>query len=289
MAITAGVVGAGMIAGGTAAAIRAQQMKTKPRGVQYGGSQEARKGYLENYGERTDAGAARVNDGKQLVGQAGGLGSQLASRGLQTMDSANNVQLNTPSYEAKGLLAGYTPGAASAAQAQQVLDQNARANLAAAQSGGAMARRAAINANAMAGVQSAADVAALRAQEEQAYLGARIAQANEDQGMLARALEVQEAQRLGRLTTGAQVATGGNAQALTAGTNQMQAGLMQEKTYLDAIQSVEEQQMAANLDFERRRQADQQRKAQNLWGLGSTLIGGGAKVLGNAGGGGGGG
>lgn len=287
-AIVAGAVGAGMVAGGTAAAVKSMKQKTKGRRAHYGGNADATQGYRETYAGGVDKGATGVNRGTVGLVQAGQQAGDIRDRGLSIMDSAGGVSVSPNAFtrEGAGILGAYQPGAVSAAQAQQMLERNARANLGAAQGGGAMAMRNAVNANAYAGVNAAADIAAIRAGEEERLMAAKVAQANADQQTVLGAEALADQQALQRLQLGSGVASGGNQQAIGTSGAIGQLGLAQEKTYVDALQNVETQQLMANMDYEKRRQADAQRKANNLWNLGSTLIGGGAKMAAGAGGGG---
>ncbi len=279
MATTAAITGIGLAAAGTAAAIKAQQMKTKARRVNYAGSAEATDEYRTKYGAGADQGNQGYAQGQRTATSAsigalglGQTGQQLTQRGLQM-----NV---APSTQGMDLLNAYQPGQVAAAQQQLVLDQNAQANLGAARAGGALQLRNALGANAQAGVQAAGQLAAERAQEEQALLGAKVDQANTMQGQRLANLQVQN-QSLG-LGTG--LVAQGNSQLLSAGQTQGQLGLGNQGQYLNSLSDVNSQQLAADLDYERRRQADQQRKAQNWFGLGQGLIGSGASILGKSGG-----
>lgn len=280
MAITAGVVGGAMVVGGTAAAVRAMRMKTKPRGVQYGGSQGTLQGYREMYGQGVDRGAVSAAEGLHHVGTGAERADALTVRGAGIMDSAENIQNPALQREGMALLKSYQPGAVAEAQARQVLDQNAQANLGAARSGGALAMRNAVNANAMAGVRAAADSATQRAAEEQAYVQVLAQQANRDEQAQLEAEAVAEQQRVARLGLGSGIISTANQQQIGAGSAAAEIGAGQERTYLTELSGVNQAQLAADLDYERRRQADAQRRANNLWNLGSSLIGGGARAIG---------
>jgi hypothetical protein len=278
MAVTAGVVGAGLIAAGTAAAVRAQRMKTKARAVQYGGSQEAGSSLAETYAKGADQGNAGYQQGNKGLNTAAANSQQLFRTGQGIIDQAQQpvVVDNLASQR----LAGYQPGAISAQATRNTIDELGRQNLAGASAGGAAGIRDAVNANAQMGVQATGQLAQQAAQEKLGYLGMTIDQANADR---AAALQA-EAQRQSLLQTGAGIAAQGNNQRISSSGTLGQLGLADQGQFLAQQQNVLDTQNMNDLNYEQRRQADQQRKAQNLWGLGSSLIGGGASILGKAGG-----
>lgn len=273
-----------MVVGGTAAAIRAQKMKTKPRGVVYGGTMANQVAMGDGFAQGVDKGADSLARGENGLVGAVKDSRGLMNRGTALADSANGMQAVNATNGAQSMLGSYVPGAVAAAQAQQVTDATGRQTLAAGSTGGALGLRDAMYANSAAGQQNAQAAAVQRAQEEQALLGARVAQENADRAARIDAANTVAAQRLQTQTAGAQIAQGANAQAVTGAGNIGQLGLANQGQYLGQAQTVEDRQFQANLDYEKRRQEDQQRKSQNLWNLGSSLIGGGAKAIGGAGG-----
>jgi hypothetical protein len=177
----------------------------------------------------------------------------------------------------------YKPGEQSAAAAALALKQSGQQNLAMARSGtnAAMGLRTALNANGQAGVDIAAQTALIRAQEEQAAVQLRTE-------AYARAAAAANAMRGGDMglagfQTGRQqfgVQTAGSAYGGLAS-----LGAGREATYLDAQQNVEQAQLQAEMEYERRRQEEAQRKSNALISLGAGLIGGGGRVMSMGGGG----
>jgi hypothetical protein len=284
MAITAGVVGAGLIAGGTAAAIAAAKKKTQARRVQYGGSAEAGDALKQTYAAGADQGNQAFSQGVSKLNGVGLQGAQLATQGQAITNSAGGIAAGNYGHLGSQLLTQYQPGQVAAAQAQQAMDQNTAAVSGAARAGGALGLRNALNANANNGQVLAQNAGIQAAQEKQALLGAQVGQANvETQGQLDQnALAQQQRTQLLGLGTGVTQA-GVNAQA-GAASNIGQLGLADQGQFLNQQQNVYDQQNSNDVNYEQRRQADQQRRAQNLWGLGSSLIGSGAKAIGGGGG-----
>lgn len=284
MAVTAGVaagVGVAAAAGATAAAIRAQKMKTQPRGVVYGGTKEAQDERQLVHARGIDQGNAGYKDGQLGLNRSQWAGRELAAAGTGIMQGATPYK---DTHQAAGILNSYRPGEMAALQARQAQEQAANANLGAARSGGALGLRNALTANAASGVEVAQGAALLRSQEEQQLLQLRAQQANADR-------EAQMAIRdqvLRQQQAGAGIAQAGNAQALQASGMTGQLGLTNQGQYLDQSQAVEDRQFMANMDYEQRRQSDQQRKSQNLWGLAGNLVGVSGSAFGAMGGGGGG-
>lgn len=289
-AIVGGVVGGSMVAGGTAAAIRAQRMKTNPRGVQYGGSPEALDAYRDQYQQGIGTGAGLIGQG---TGAQAGLstdayGTVNQGRGLiaSGMATPTNADPRALQFIQQG---GVDANAAADAGAHSALDDIYRQNQAAAVTGGALGQRQAIYENAAAGGAIAQQLAAQRAQNALATDQAAAGQVVTDQGIVQanRGLNLNQAQ------VGAGLIGTGYGTQLGANNAQIQAGLGTQGQYLGALGDVEQQQNENALDYERRRQANAIRRSQNLWNLGAGLITGGAGVIksaaGSYGGGGGGG
>jgi hypothetical protein len=284
MAITAGVVGAGLIAGGTAAAIRAQRMKTAAKGKQYGGSADAVDSMRTGFAQGVDQGNAGVVAGQDRLREASLDTQNLQKQGLNIANSAGQIQAPVLNNGGLSLLNSYVPGQVAEAQTKRVLDQQQQATMGGARAGGALGLRDAINANAYQGVQAAQNLAEQRAQEEQALLGAKVAQGNTQIGMQQDANQVAQAQRAQLLGLGTGVQGQAIGQQIGTATGIGQLGIANQGQQLNALQETNAQQLTADLDYERRRQADAQRKSQNIFALGQTLIGGGANVLSKAGG-----
>lgn len=210
-----------------------------------------------------DTGLAGIASGSQAAEQ-----QRLIGLGLM---NGNGPGFSTVGSEA---LAAYQPGAVSQAMAQQVLNRNAQANLGAARSGGALGLRNALNANAQAGVAAQADMATQAAQEQERYLAAQLQQANADRA----AQQAQVSQGIG-------LSQGALGQGLDASNAYTRAGLGLEQGYLDAESHLNDQQLIADLDHERRRQAEQQRRSDRLWDFSGALLSGAGKALGGIGGG----
>jgi hypothetical protein len=284
LAITAGVVGAGLIAGGTAAAIRAQRMKTAAKGKQYGGSADAVDSMRTGFAQGVDQGNAGVVAGQDRLREASLDTQNLQKQGLNIANSAGQIQAPILNNGGLSLLNSYVPGQVAEAQTKRVLDQQQQATMGGARAGGALGLRDAINANAYQGVQAAQNLAEQRAQEEQALLGAKVAQGNTQIGMQQDANQVAQAQRAQLLGLGTGVQGQAIGQQIGTATGIGQLGIANQGQQLNALQETNAQQLTADLDYERRRQADAQRKSQNIYGLAQTLIGGGANVLSKAGG-----
>lgn len=271
-----------MMAGGTAAAVKASQQATKPQPTWYGGDPEAYAGYRDRYGAARTAGAAVGDQGMKSLAELADAGQGVATQGQGIVTDALGRRFD-PNFGAQEVAHGIGDRAVAEANlaSQAALDQATHKNVAIAQSGGPAAMRMAMAENADAGIvgaQNAATTAAgARLAGEQAYLG----QLNlGDQFVTA-----QRQQALTEAGLGAGlVGTGFGAQA-TGGGGVMQGGLLRERSYLEGETGVEQTQTMLALDEERRRQADKQRKNQNLWGLGAGLISGGGQVMAGAGGG----
>lgn len=285
VALTAGLIaGAAMAAGGTAAAIKANQMKTQPRGVAYGGSSDALDAYRKQYAGGQADGANLRGAGVQTLGGIGDSAAETTTYGRGLIEGALGRE-TAPNYRAQELVSGAARDANKAAQvaAANQLDQVTAKNIAMSRGTGALGMRQAMYENAAAGAQSAQDLATVQANNEVQGLLARAGQLNTgDQLQLA-----QREQNLREAGLGAGLLAQGYGTQTNAAQSALNAGLITEGRYMDATQNVEQAQMMSDLDYERRRQADAQRRSQNLWNLGQGLITGGARVMGSAGGGGG--
>lgn len=285
MAITAAIaggVGLAAIGAGTAAAIKAQKQNIKPRGVTYGGNADAQAELEDQYLKGTAQGNAQETQGFRDLRDRQIDAVRLGGKGSSIMQSAQNIENVATPNQGAAILGQYKPGAVAAAQAQQALDRNTAASFGAARSGGALGLRNALNANANQGAQNAQAMAVQRAQEEQAYTQAQVAQANQQQKDTFQADQQAQAQRAQLLGLGGQLSTGANAQAIQAANSMTNAGLNNQGQYLDQEQNLNDQQAALNMNYENVRQKAAQTKSDRLWGLGSSLIGGGFGMLGKA-------
>jgi hypothetical protein len=269
--IASGIIGGTLAAGGTAAAIRAARMKANPRKVFYGGSADAYNNLTENYADQTDAAAGRVDEGVSGLSSAGQAGTNLSGIGRSLILNGQGAPMSTAGAQP---LAQLDPAAVAASQSQIAADQNARANLAAGRSGGALALRSALAANAAAGVQSAqqAAQAGVEGAQNKAVLQSQNAVQN---------AEITNARRMGLINTGASLATAGNGQAIQAANAVTGAGLNQQELAQGALQATQDRQFQADMDFEQRRQSERQRRSDRIFQLGGSLITGGAAIAAN--------
>jgi len=283
---TAGLVALGMGAAGTAggvgAAIKAARMKTDPRGVQYGGSEDE----YNAYQDQAATGLAQGNQGytQGVLGLQGTAraGQALGATGQGLMAQGQSLPGVALSGEGSRLLQGYKPGQMSALQSQAATDQGALQNLGAARSGGALGLRNALNANAGANVQNAQNAGLMRAQEEQQYLQARVGQANQDQANAFQANQQLQAQRQGMYGLGASLMQAGNGQAQSAYGNMAQAGLNNQGQYMDQQTHLLDADNQNRLAYEQTRQANQARRSDRLFGLASGLMSGGMSAMSGA-------
>lgn len=279
---TAAGIGIAAAAGGIAATVRANKKQAKPRGVTYGGSQEKKDALEQSYLKGVDQGNAQ-----QLHGQAGldktiKTANGIGGDALTMMQGAQRMRAMEVGNRGGAILDQYKPGAVAAAQAQQALDQNTAASFGAARSGGALGLRNALNANANQGAQNAQAMAVQRAQEEQAYTGAQVAQANQNQQDVFQADQQNANQKAQLLAIGADLRKAGNQQAIQASSTQTSAGLANQGQFLDQEQNLNDQQAALSLAYEQQRMAAAQAKADRLGNMGSALIGGGLGMAGGA-------
>lgn len=282
MAVGIGAAGYGAIAaggalaaGGVGAAIRAARMKSKPRGVQYGGSVGAGDALQDTYGAGVDQGNGTIGQGATLLGQSAGAGDSQAAVGQNLLSNPNSVPAFRSANVGREILAGYQPGQVSATAARAAIDQNAQATMAAGRTGGQLGLRNAVNAGAFSGVNAAQNIAAQTAQEQQAYLGARVAQENTQEGVNAAGYNSAMGQRL---STGANLLNSGNALSQNAGSGLATVGGGERDAYLAQQQNLLDTQNANAMDYEQRRQADQQRKSNNLFNFAGALVGAGGQV-----------
>jgi hypothetical protein len=288
------LVGAGMMAGGGMAVKKGLNVSgVRPQGVAYGGSApqgsigpEPIDVYRQQYGQGVATGAGQADAGAAGLAGLGAWGEAQAMNrepdiGRALDQAAYARERERLQVNRLGSVADkYQPGAQSAAAAALALKQSGQQNLAMARSGtnAAMGLRTALNSNAQAGVDIAQNTALIRAQEEQAAVQLRMEAA-------ARAAAAANAMRGGDMGlagfhTGRQqfgVSTAGSAYGGLAS-----IGAGREATYLDAQQNLEQAQLQAEMDYERR-------KSNALISLGAGLIGGGGRVMSMGGGGGGGG
>lgn len=258
----------------------------------YGGSPTATDAYRHQY-----ASGLADAQGQAATGTGGlaGIGSWGAGQAYQRGNDVNaaldmGYGARRQQEQQAGAIAaaanGYQPGAQSAAAMNLALQRNAAAGAALARSGGneAMAMRNAVAGNAQAGVDASANIAMLRAQEEQAAVQMRM------QGAQA------AADAYGQIRGGDSALAGMQAQreqfgAQTAGSaysGLASIGAGREGNYLDSQQSLEQAQLQAQMEYDRQRQANQQQKRSMLFGLGAGLIGAGGNVMASGMGGGGG-
>lgn len=277
MAFTSGAVaiGTGIAAGvgATAAAIRAAKMRANPRQTQYGGgvdeqaALQAQNASGVAQGNRAYTGGVLGLQGSQAA--AGALGAQ----GQQLVQSAGSGPSTYAPSAGGAILGGYVPGQVAATQQQQALDQGAQQNLGAARSGGALGMRNALVANAGSTVQAAGQAAAQRAQEQQAYVQAQVEQANGQQQTRMQANQFDRTLGLQQ----AQVGLGAQQGAITAGTSAAGAmgelGIANQSAYLNQQQHVNDEQNANNIQYDVRRQQEQQRRSNAMWGFAGGLLG----------------
>ena len=195
---------------------------------------------------------------------------------------------------ATGILAAYQPGRVSEAAGRAAIDQVSQANLGGARAGGALGLRNALNANGQAGVDMAGQIAAQRAAEEERYLGAQVGQANLDRSTTldqrnnesAMQLQADEAYRQ-RILQNQNMNYGISQAALGArlGALDSQAGqaIQREGLAATSLGEIRGQQLSADINYDTRRQAEQQRKSNNLWGLAGGLVGIASGALGSLG------
>lgn len=232
----------------------------------------------------------------QLLGQAQQMQTDALARGnsAATDQGMYSVGQQAVGNEGAGILAGYRPGAVSQAMASNVVNQAAQASLGAARSGGALGLRNALNANAQAGVGIAGQQAAQAALEQQQYIGQQVQQANLDRQALldqrntesAMGLQADEAYRQRVLQSQAQnYGLAANALGAQMGTLDSQASqaVQREQLAASGLDSIRNSQLEAELNYDTRRQQEQQRKSNNLWGLAGSLLGVSGAALGSIG------
>lgn len=284
MALLAAAAGVGIAAaaGGIAATVRANKKQAKARAVTYGGSQEKKDALEQSYLKGVDQGNAQ-----QLHGQAGldksiKTANQIGGDATTMMQGAQRMRAMEVGNQGAAILGQYRPGAVAAAQAQQSLDQNTAASLGAARSGGALGLRNALNANANQGAVNAQANAVQRAQEEQAYTGAQVAQANQNQQDLFQADQQNAAQKAQLIGIAGGLRTASNQQVLQAAGTQTNAGLANQGQFLDQEQNLNDQQAQLSLAYEEQRMAAAKAKADRLANLGGSLVKGGLGIAGGA-------
>jgi hypothetical protein len=275
MAVTAGIaIGTGVAAGAgaTAAAIRAARQKANPRAQQYGGSQDALDAYRSQYAGGIDKGSGLVDRSAASSSFATQAIQDVRRRALQLASTGGGIQAPTVTTEGRQILAGYQPGAASEAAARGMIDANNRALLSTGRLGGALGLRDALYASSQGAQQASSAIAAQRAQEEEAFLQAQVGQANADRDAKMAASQWAQQQRLAAITQGLQVAGQANAHEAGVAGNLGQIGLNQQGQYLDAQRNVEDAQFAADIEYDKRRQQEAQRRSDRLWQFAGGLI-----------------
>jgi hypothetical protein len=281
-AIAAGALGAAAVGGGVGAAIKANRMKTAPKATIYGGSQDKKDALEETYLGGVQQGNAQATQGYSDLQKRQHDALKLGGMGVRAMQSAGEVRPVAVTNQGATILNQYHPGEVAAAQAKQALDANTAAAFGAARSGGALGLRNALNANATTGAQTAQGLAVQRAQEEQAYTQAQVAQANTNQMQQFQSDQQAAAQKAQLLGVGGQIAGIAGNQAIQSANMQTQAGLEGQQQYLGQNQNLNDQQTALNLAYEQARQGDKQRKSDRWFQLGGNLIGGGMNMIGKA-------
>jgi len=279
---TAGLVALGVggasVLGGIGAGISAARQKTNPRKVQYGGTEEEYQGYQDQAAAGLTQGNQGYTQGTRGLLQTANAGQDLAQTGRGFISQANGVGVQAQNAGG-AILAGYQPGQVSGLASQAALEAGARQNLGAARSGGALGLRNALTANAGGNVQAAQNAAVLRAQEEQQYVQARVAQANQNQQDQFQAQQQTQAQRAQMYGLGSSLMQAGNGQAQTAYGNITQAGLNNQGQFMDQQTHLLDADNQNKMSYEQMRQAEQQRKSDRKWGLASGLIGGGMSAM----------
>ena len=285
MATGAIVGGVAAAAGGTAAAIRAQRMKTDPRGVVYGGSTGVQNGLLDQYGNGVDQGNGYLRQGMQGLAGVDHTAGQLVQTGQE--QGAQTFQAAPTTTRGMSVLDAYRPGQVSAAQSQATIDQGAAANLGGARAGGLTGIRAALVANAGSNTAAAQNMAMQRAAEQQAYVQQQVQQANADraQGFAAEQAAIGNTQAQQQIGNG--LTLGALGQRAGANGQIVGAGLNNQGQYLGQQQNVLDTQNANNLTIEQIRQANQARKSNNLMALGGQMFGIAGKAFSSGAGGGG--
>jgi hypothetical protein len=286
LAITAGALGAAALAGGIKSLRNANKMKTDPRKVTYGGTQEKQDAMEGMYLGGVQQGNAQTAQGYTDLQKRQNAAARLGDKGALIMRGADNVQQVAVPNQGAAILGQYHPGEVAAAQAKQALDANTAASFGAARSGGALGLRNALNANATTGAQTAQGLAVQRAQEEQAYTQAQVAQANADQAQRFQADQQAAAQKAQLLGIGGQIAATSSGQAIQAANMQTQAGLEGQQQYLGQYQNLNNQQNTNDLEIEKIRQAEQSKKSDRKFKMGAgfinTAFGLGMKAAGGA-------
>lgn len=285
------VIGAGMAAGGVASAVKGARIGAKPNQSYLGGSPEALAERRRAANAGIQSGQDQINAGTGLLGQGVESARGIASQGAGLTDQAQGFfgaaqgsiaqggQARDQAFQMQRAAAlGQAPSVAEGLLRQNA-DDAARAQLgmaAGARGGGALAaQRNASNVGAQLQLQAGQQAATLRAQEiAQArnalagiandYTGAGGMQAGIGSGLLGQGMQAQQ--------------FGANAEA---GAGQFVAGLGadREQTYVGVQNDVDRTQLEAELDYDRRRQAENQRRSDRFFQLGGALIGGGGNIL----------
>lgn len=287
-------IGGAMAVGGIAASIKGARTKANPRRSYYGGSQEALDATRTAYNEGIQSGQGQVNAGLQSIGQgvesAQGVaqqGQDLYGRGGNYLDQANaqfrrgSMVQNDALRHIGAAARGEAPSQAEAMLAANA-DDAARRGMALASTARGGNQASAMRSAAMAGSQGALAAG----QQAAALRAAEMAQARGELAALGQGLYAQ-GQIPGQMGLSA-IGQGLGAQQFGAnalmGAGQFTAGLGagREASYLGAQQNVEQSQLAAQLDYDRRRQAEAQRRSDRWWDFGGRLISGGGSVAASA-------
>jgi hypothetical protein len=191
------IAGAAMVGAGTAAAIRANRINAKPRGVAYGGSPEALDAYRDQYASGIGYGGMLRDAGIQDMSNVGTQAAGTAQYGQGLIAGALDRSRANTGYGAMQAIqqTGSVANNAADVGGRIALDQAMSRNTALAQTGGALGMRSAMAANADASAQIAQQNAAIRAQNAVAQQQAIAQQFNTNDAINQswRGLDLQEA------------------------------------------------------------------------------------------------
>ena len=280
-AISAGVVGAAALAKGIASARAARNTNTNPTNTIYGGSAENQAALQAQYQRGIDQGNTSYQAGTAGLTGAQGNAQQIFGLGQNVFNQAlaNPTPVSTLGQQSAGIaLQNYVPGQVAAAQQRQALDQGALANLSAGNQGGAMGLRNALVANAGANTTAAQNLAAERAQEQQAYLAAQMQQGNQVQQ---NAFAQQQAQQ-GLLSLGGQLSATGNGQAASAAGNIASTGLANQAAYLGQQATAYGAQNSNQANYNSALQNNAIRQQQNQYNAAGSYLNQGMTGIGSA-------
>lgn len=268
MALTAAIIGGGLaIAGAATAAKGARTKGVDPRlaPYQYGGSSAAAGGYRDQYGKEVGLAQTLGNAPLGTYGELQATGQQAQQQGSGVLTQA--FAPGGFGGEGGADVSSFDPQGVARMQAQAATSEAARRTNAIGRTGGALGLRAALGANANAGVQTATQAAVAGAQGEQARAG----------------LELQRQQQVNATRIGL-AGLGLQEQGLGAGIQQNAAGavtnlgLAREGMYNTQLAGFEDRQLQAQIAHEQARQQAALDKRRLLVGLGAGLIGAGGTV-----------